>query len=176
MRTLKPGISLSRHRSPAGTPWAPFRLWPFLGGWGQVSPTGGRVAREMFRFSKTGLSNWLTNPVLQGHVAYLRKSNSPIIQYDRHQPLITSAEAQEIESILQLNRSHRGYSGKMKYPLSGLVVCGECRSTCYTTTGCNNTHRLDSLPGFKIAKLAPLKPLIHTSMQASRLSIWPRLL
>ena len=103
---------------------------------------GGRVAREIFRFSKTGLSRWLTNPVLQGHLSYLRKTANPIVQYDRHQPLITSAEAQEIQTILQFNRSYRGYSGKMKYPLSGLVVCGECRSTCYTTTACNNGHRL----------------------------------
>jgi hypothetical protein len=29
---------------------------------------------------------------------------------------------------------------------------------------------LDSLPGFKIAKLAPLKPLIHTSMQNASLT------
>ena len=103
---------------------------------------GGRVAREMFRFSRCGLRIWLTNPVLQGHVCYLRKRGTPEILHDRHEPIVTPTEAAEILDILKFNRIHRGYSGKMRNPLSGLVVCGECRSTCYSTTGCNNAHRV----------------------------------
>lgn len=101
---------------------------------------GGRVAREMFRFSKGGLRMWLTNPVLRGHIRYLRRSENQIL-YDRHPALMEESEYQQIEQILEFNRQHRGYSGKMRNPLSGLVVCGQCRSTCYTTTGATNYSR-----------------------------------
>lgn len=97
---------------------------------------GGRVAREMFRFSPGGLSNWLTNPVLQGHLCYLRGSDRQQITYNTHEPLITSEEAREIELILDHNRQVRGYgSTAQEYPLSGLVFCGECRGACYSTSG-----------------------------------------
>ena len=103
---------------------------------------GGRVAREMFRFSPGGLRLWLSNPVLRGHVQYLRRSENPVIKYDRHPGLMSEAEYQEILKILNFNKQHRGYgSTKLKYPLSGLVQCGECRSSCYSATGSTNWHR-----------------------------------
>jgi len=101
---------------------------------------GGRVAREMFRFSKGGLSMWLTNPVLRGHIRYLRRSEN-LILYDRHPAIMQELEFQQVQSILEFNRQHRGYSGKMKHSLSGLVVCGECRSACYVVTGSSNYYR-----------------------------------
>lgn len=104
----------------------------------------GRVARDLFRFSPVGLSNWLTNPVLQGHLSYLRgreyQGRHEII-YDVHpdQKLITAEEARQIEEILSQNRLVRGYgSTALKYPLSGLVFCGECRGACYSTSGRKN--------------------------------------
>ncbi|MFN6453089.1 MAG: zinc ribbon domain-containing protein [Nostoc sp. EfeVER01] len=40
--------------------------------------------------------------------------------------------------------SHRGYgTTALKYPLSGLIFCGECRSACYSVTG----SRGRNLPG-----------------------------
>ncbi len=110
---------------------------------------GGRVARELFRFSPAGLRGWLTNPVLQGHLSYLRggeyKGRHQVI-YNTHEPLISSEEAREIADILAHNAQVRGYgTTAQKYPLSGLVFCGECRSACYSLTGQNNYQRAKRL-------------------------------
>jgi site-specific DNA recombinase len=100
---------------------------------------GGRVAQKMFRFSPVGFRNWLTNPVLQGHLSYLRhKGDRAQIHYDAHpdQRLITDEEAQQIAAIISHNQRVKGYgSTALKYPLSGLVFCGECRSSCYSLKG-----------------------------------------
>ena len=105
----------------------------------------GRVAREMFRFSVGGLRNWLTNPVLQGHTCYLRKKDGQHlkhkdwdIRYNTHpdERLISDEEGKEIAEILAHNAVVRGYgSTALKYPLSGLVFCGDCRSACYSLSG-----------------------------------------
>lgn len=102
---------------------------------------GGRVAQGMFRFSPGGLRNWLTNPVLQGHLCYLRGGEykgRKEIHYNTHadERLISDEEAREIEAVLKHNHQVRGYgSTALKYPLSGLVFCGECRSSCYSVKG-----------------------------------------
>ncbi|MGB3208292.1 MAG: fdxN element excision recombinase XisF [Crinalium sp.] len=110
---------------------------------------GGRVAHEMFRFSPSGLKNWLTNPVLQGHLPYLRKeSDRSQIHYNTHpdQRLITDEEFRQIESIINHNKQVRGYgSTALKYPCSGLVFCAECRSACYSLSGANNYHKAKKL-------------------------------
>lgn len=118
------------------------------------SKLGGRIAREMFRFSPTGLQNWLTNPVLQGHTCYLRNKQGKRqtksdwdIKYETHpdQRLISDDEAREIDSIVQHNRRVRGFgSTALKYPLSGLVFCAECRSACYSMKG----SRGRNMPGY----------------------------
>jgi len=100
---------------------------------------GGRVARGLFRFSVGGLRDWLTNPILQGHLSYLRgrayKGREQII-YNTHKPLITAEEARQIEMTLAHNKQVRGYgSTALKYPLSGLVFCGECRGAFYSMKG-----------------------------------------
>lgn len=110
---------------------------------------GGRVAHDMFRFSPGGLSNWLTNPVLRGHLPYLRKNPERTqIYYNTHssQSLISEEEFREIESILSHNKQVKGYgSTALKYPCSGLVFCAECRSTCYSLSGNNNYHKAKKL-------------------------------
>jgi DNA invertase Pin-like site-specific DNA recombinase len=109
---------------------------------------GGRVARDLFRFSPPGLSNWLTNPVLQGHVCYLRKKNGRHLKADKwdihynthsEQRLITDEEAKQIQEIAQHNHVVKGFgSTALKYPLSGLVFCGECRGSWYSVCGRKN--------------------------------------
>jgi hypothetical protein len=99
----------------------------------------------MFRFSPGGLRDWLTNPVLQGHICYLRQRDGQRrersawnICYNTHpdQRLVSDEEAREIEEILAHNARVRGYgSTALKYPLSGLVFCAECRSACYSMKG-----------------------------------------
>ncbi|WP_198806932.1 fdxN element excision recombinase XisF [Leptolyngbya sp. BL0902] len=116
---------------------------------------GGRVARGVFRFSPAGLRGWLINPVLQGHLCYLRMQDGQrvpqtdwIIHYNTHpdQRIVSDEEARRIEAILQHNQQVRGFgSTALRYPLSGLVFCGECRGSCYSLTGQNNYHRAKRL-------------------------------
>lgn len=108
-----------------------------------ASVKAGRVAREMFRFSVGGLSTWLRNPVLRGHVRYLRRTEREYIIPNCHEPLITDAEYREILRILEFNKRRGGFgsSNKARYPLSGLVFCGECNASCYSVTGATNYHR-----------------------------------
>lgn len=109
----------------------------------QGEKLGGRTAQQMFRFSPGGLSNWLKNPVLQGHLCYLRgqdrskKGRTQIIPntHSDHR-LITDEEALQIQAIMSRNAQVRGFgSTALKYPLSGLVYCGECQGACYSCTG-----------------------------------------
>lgn len=121
----------------------------------QGQKLGGRVARDLFRFSPGGLRNWLINPVLQGHTCYLRVKDGQQrsrqnwdIRYNTHpdQRLITDEQAKEIDEILARNAVVKGYgSTALKYPLSGLVYCGECRSACYSLSGANNYHKAKRL-------------------------------
>ncbi|MEA5620649.1 fdxN element excision recombinase XisF [Cronbergia sp. UHCC 0137] len=111
---------------------------------------GGRVAQGVFKFSNGGLSNWLRNPVLRGHLPYLRKDKNgrAELHLNTHpeQRLISDAEGKEIESILNRNREIKGYgSTALKYPCSGLVFCAECRSSCYSTSSVNNGYRAKRL-------------------------------
>lgn len=115
----------------------------------QGKKLGGRVARYIFRFSPFGLKNWLTNPVLQGHIAYLRRDKTRTkIYYNTHSEhrLITDEEAKEITKILAHNKRVKGFgSTSLKYPCSGLVFCAECRSACYSLSGANNYYKAKKL-------------------------------
>jgi hypothetical protein len=52
------------------------------------------------------------------------------------QALITREEQRQILDILKHNGKHHGFiATAQRHPLAGLVVCHECRSTCYSTTG-----------------------------------------
>ena len=108
----------------------------------------GRIAHDLFRFSPAGLQNWLTNPVLRGHLIYLRGTDREQIFYDTHTEdrLISEEESREIDRILRFNRRVRGFgSTKLKYPCSGLVFCAECRSACYSISGAKNYQRAKRL-------------------------------
>ncbi|MBD2492616.1 fdxN element excision recombinase XisF [Aulosira sp. FACHB-615] len=114
--------------------------------------TGGLFTRGLFRFSPGGLRTWLLNPVLRGHTCYLRKKNKKTpenwnIHYNTHadQTILTELQLQEIEQILAHNRQVRGYGQKgQMYPLSGLVFCGGCRSSCYSCKGSRGKNQ----PGY----------------------------
>jgi site-specific DNA recombinase len=97
---------------------------------------GGRVARDVFRFSVGGLALWIKNPVLRGHTCYLRRGEN-IIHYDTHpdERLLTDAEWADIQKVLEHNTKLRGGANTIKYPCSGLVYCAECRSACYSLKG-----------------------------------------
>lgn len=96
----------------------------------------GRVSQAIFRFSPSGLRDWLLNPVLQGHLCYLPKGKREIY-HNTHasEKLISTEEVLQIRQILEHNKRLKKWSGTKKYPLSGLVFCGECRSACYSLKG-----------------------------------------
>jgi site-specific DNA recombinase len=91
------------------------------------------------RFSTTGFTNWLRNPVLRGHTRYNAKLNNNRpelwdIRKDTHEPLIDDITYQSIESLLQENKRRWGVNrggNAGKGLLSGLVFCGCCGSKCY---------------------------------------------
>ncbi|MBW4603955.1 MAG: recombinase family protein [Calothrix sp. FI2-JRJ7] len=112
------------------------------------SEWGGRIARDMFRFSVSGLRDWLNSPVLRGHTRYRSAKgeygNEHII-YNTHpsETIITEAEYTEIKQILDWNKNTRGFgSTRQTHPLSGLVFCAECNSACYKGSG-STTRRKD---------------------------------
>jgi len=104
---------------------------------------GGLTARGLFRFSIGGLRDWLTNPVLQGHLCYLKKRNGQKLDRSQwqiirntHEALITEQQSIEIDAILEHNKQVRGYGTQaQRFPLSGLIFCAECRSACYSCAG-----------------------------------------
>ncbi|MBD3880133.1 recombinase family protein [Phormidium tenue FACHB-886] len=99
--------------------------------------SAGFEIKGLFQKSPSGLKRWLLNPVLRGHLAYF--ADTPERQethYDTHpdQRLITDDEFAQIQEILALNRERKGYGvAAPVYPLSGLVRCGQCGSTCYSS-------------------------------------------
>jgi site-specific DNA recombinase len=112
---------------------------------------GGVISRGLFRFSVGGLRNWLTNPVLQGHLCYLKNRNGKRLERsqwqitrDTHEALISYEQSVEIEAILDHNKQVRGYGTQaQRFPLSGLIFCAVCRSACYSCScriGASNTE------------------------------------
>ncbi|MDX2215537.1 MAG: fdxN element excision recombinase XisF [Oculatellaceae cyanobacterium bins.114] len=116
-----------------------------------IAPT--RNARKgVFQWSHDGLARWLRNPVLRGHTPYnTRKylgtdaagrkrygNDNPREQWqverDTHpdQRLMSEEEYEQIEQILSYNAKTRGFAliggSDRRYPVSGLLVCGECGS------------------------------------------------
>ncbi|BAQ63956.1 fdxN element excision recombinase XisF [Geminocystis sp. NIES-3709] len=113
------------------------KLNQYFGLFNSSQENGYRV-RYQLRFSPSGLHNYLINPVLRGHLCYLKKSKQKdtIIIPNQHSPVITESQYQEIIQILSFNRERRGYGATAPvYPLSGLVFCAECRCACYSVTG-----------------------------------------
>ncbi len=113
----------------------------------------GMVGRHMFRWTHSGLRNWLVNPVLRGHTAYGRFTTEGLdecgrrkfgkaildqslwdIRRDTHpeSAMLSEAEYQAIDEILTINARSRANTidwiekGHLRYPISGLVHCGEC--------------------------------------------------
>ena len=83
------------------------------------------------RFSNIGIKRWIHNPVLRGHLQYRSvpgdiKSKS-VLLYNKHLPLISEMEYQELCYQMRLSSSLRGANrGRRIYPVSGIVSCGYC--------------------------------------------------
>lgn len=94
--------------------------------------------------SSKGLKEWLRNPVLRGHTAYLKsqgkgKRKTPD-EWEFHQDthpqykLFTDEEYQEIEVIIEANSKKFGQTDATFY-LTGLIFCNQCQSRCILKNG-----------------------------------------
>ena len=92
------------------------------------------------KFSTTGLTNWLHNPVLRGHTRYGVKANRKNpenwdIRYNTHLALITNETYEQILALLAENSRRWGRNGDTskvgKGLLSGQMRCGDCGGKCY---------------------------------------------
>lgn len=102
-----------------------------------ISPKSGFKVAGVFQWSPSGLKRWLTNPVLCGHLSYLRDCDQPIVIKNTHlkHRLVTDKEFQQIQSMIDHNQAVRGWGFRaLKYPLSGLITCAECGGACYSLT------------------------------------------
>lgn len=102
---------------------------------------GNRQSRGKMGFHPSGLTSWLNNPILRGHLAYGRSykqrqsyKHQWDIRYDTHpdQRLMTDEEYRQIEEILEWNAKHGAgrFQGVVVHPVSGLIQCAECRGYC----------------------------------------------
>ncbi len=121
-------------------------------------------------------ADWMKNPVLRGHTAYLKYEGrrlKPVEEWQLHQNthseqvLLTESELIEIQDYLKANARKVGTPGS-KFYLTGLVFCGECGHKCvlkrgpklsyygcrHSKAGCDNSKcvRLDKLDTAIIAK------------------------
>jgi DNA invertase Pin-like site-specific DNA recombinase len=107
---------------------------------------GGNLIKHGFHWSKSGLTDWLHNPILRGHTCYLRRKERKAqdkekwdLKYNTHldQALLTDQEYEEIQAILAANKTNlrRGDPSERKYAVAGLIYCAECRAKMYSTCG-----------------------------------------
>lgn len=86
-----------------------------------------------------GIASFLRNPNIRGHSAHHRddlgNNLGPkkwwIAKRDCWPAVLSDTEYAEIEQIISFNRNHKKWGGATRYTysLTGLVTCGECRST-----------------------------------------------
>jgi site-specific DNA recombinase len=71
-----------------------------------------------------GFTNWITNPILQGHMAYFRggRGGKEQIVRNTHEPLIQESEWAQISSRLAFAPAPRGE----QHRLAKLLFCAEC--------------------------------------------------
>jgi site-specific DNA recombinase len=118
--------------------------------------SGNRQVRGKIGFHPSGLTAWLNNPILRGHLAYgrsykqrqsykdqwdVRRDTHSGIQADgsydpdKDHRLMTDEEYKQIEEILDWNAKHarNPFHGDIIHPLSGLIYCAQCRGNCRIT-------------------------------------------
>jgi site-specific DNA recombinase len=149
---------------------------------------GNSSARGKLGFGVSGLTSWLNNPILRGHLAYgrtgaQRQSHSQnwqlVLNTHESDRLISDTEYLQIERILNHNAAVGGYGFKSDkiHPLSGLVYCGECRGRCRVTNyrlrtdkliriysyQCNNYH-FKSCSQKKSVRVDVIEPMLISAL------------
>ncbi|MEB3191131.1 MAG: recombinase family protein [Snowella sp.] len=105
---------------------------------GLFPPKMNTIGRKKIFVSLGGFSNWISNPILRGHISYGRKGNVSLksqhklkILLNKHEPLITESEWITIEQLLTLNAKRNGNHGNSaQRPFAGLVKCPVCLRMC----------------------------------------------
>lgn len=97
-----------------------------------------------FGFFHSGFSKWLSNPILRGHTAYLRyvdDKKQPEDEWDVEkgthldQSLLSEAQYVKLNEILAVNKKCLRFAERATaHPLTGLIVCGNCESSCVLST------------------------------------------
>ncbi len=100
----------------------------------------------LFWKDSSALSNWLTNPVLEGHTAYKKVKrnrykqgeNGWDIRCDTHpdQKIVTQEEVTAIKEIFEFN-STRHIHSKGTFYLTGLIFCEACGYKCVLKRLCS---------------------------------------
>lgn len=96
--------------------------------------TGSSTAARRLRHQLTGVpwsvssfARWLTSPALRGAVTWGTRTDKPELCFGQHEPLITSAEWDQIQAIRAANRRSPGAFRKSPPTIgSGLFVCSSC--------------------------------------------------
>jgi predicted site-specific integrase-resolvase len=114
---------------------------------------------KIFHWAPIGLKRWLTNPILQGHTAYLKRRTLPdgrrqalppeqwqiVRDTHPHDRLLTPEQAAQIHQIIEFNARHVGggfFTSDLESEdnfrefsyLRGLVFCAECHAKAITKT------------------------------------------
>ena len=98
--------------------------------------TGSSTAARRLRHELIGkpwnasaFARWILAENLRGAVVHGSRSEKPLIFWGQHEPLITTAEWDQIQSIRAKNRTNTGaFRGSQKKPDlgSGLIRCADC--------------------------------------------------
>jgi len=106
---------------------------------------GGNLLKHGFHWSKSGLTDWLHNPILQGHTCYLRRKERKAqceekwdVKPNTHPDavLLTLEQYEEIKGILAANKMNlRGGGTGRRYAVAGLIYCADCRAKFFSVSG-----------------------------------------
>lgn len=93
------------------------------------------IHRKPLFFSPSGLTQLLRNPILIGHLVYLKGEPGETTIVNNHQPFLTVEEFNRLGKVIGGKANPFSAKGtKAKYPLTGLVYCGLCGGCCYSAT------------------------------------------
>lgn len=93
------------------------------------------IQRKPLFLSTSGVKHLLRNPILIGTLVYLKKTDREFHQPNNHPPLISIEKFDRLDKVLsgKLN-PYSVETSKAFYPLSGVVYCGHCGGSCYSST------------------------------------------
>lgn len=114
------------------------------------SQNSGRSQDLVIPRSTTHFREWIINPILRGHTAYLKYSENGSLKPEEEwdirknthpqESLISSKEDEEIRDILGFNRKKHRFNDATSY-LRGMVFCAHCAHKCVFKSGNNGKYK-----------------------------------